>query len=265
MVTLATRPLLSGFLFCMLRLVHILKIMIQVYRNRRPRHHSNHICHIFTSGENNLVLGTQILKRLDTRSRYWTKMYNTFESDVTMHTCWKCFPLIVAVFIDNTSMQLWIFICWWKCHLDHFQSNAKNVRLTKSKWITDLEAVKHINNNVYCWLDSLTAIYWIFQENKEWKPFVQNCVTEIGRLVAPQFWFHCPTKGNVAVIAWRGATPSELLGETRWWKGPKVVEGSNLAIDAQERMAKPSVLLKRLWARWRSRRNVVRRIKLWST
>ena len=75
-------------------------------------------------------------------------------------------------------------------------------------------------DNVYCWLDSLTAIYWILQEDKEWTPFVQNRVTEIQRLVALQFWFHCPTKENVADIASRGASPSELLSETRWWKGP---------------------------------------------
>ena len=34
-------------------------------------------------------------------------------------------------------------------------------------------------DKVNCWLDSLTAIYWILQERKEWKPFVQNRVTKI--------------------------------------------------------------------------------------
>ena len=56
-------------------------------------------------------------------------------------------------------------------------------------------------DKVYCWLDSLTAIYWILQERKEWKPFVQNRVTEIRRLIPPQKWFHCPTEENVADIA----------------------------------------------------------------
>ena len=75
-------------------------------------------------------------------------------------------------------------------------------------------------DKVYCWLDSLTAIYWILQERKEWKPFVQNRVTEIRRLIPTQKWFHCPTEENVADIASRGTTPRELISETRWCKGP---------------------------------------------
>ena len=45
MVTLATRPLLSGFLFCILHQVHILKIMISL--KRRPRHHLQLLFFIF--------------------------------------------------------------------------------------------------------------------------------------------------------------------------------------------------------------------------
>lgn len=75
-------------------------------------------------------------------------------------------------------------------------------------------------DNVYCWLDSLTAIYWIVQERKEWKPFGQNRVTEIRRLIPPQKWFHSPTGENVTDIASRGITLRELISERRWWKGP---------------------------------------------
>lgn len=61
-------------------------------------------------------------------------------------------------------------------------------------------------DNVYCWLNSLTAIYWILQESKEWKPFGQNRVTEIKRLIPPQKWFHSPTGENVTDIASRSIT-----------------------------------------------------------
>ena len=65
-------------------------------------------------------------------------------------------------------------------------------------------------DKVYCWLDSLTALYWIHQENKEWKPFVQNRVSEIRKITPVSSWLHCPSEENMADIASRGASPLQL-------------------------------------------------------
>ena len=49
-----------------------------------------------------------------------------------------------------------------------------------------------------CYTDSRVALYWIKGIGKEWKPFVENRVNEIRRLVPPQHWSHCPGRENPA-------------------------------------------------------------------
>ena len=43
-----------------------------------------------------------------------------------------------------------------------------------------------------CFTDSQVTLFWIRGIDKDWKPFVQNRVGEIRRLVAVQRWSHCP-------------------------------------------------------------------------
>ena len=68
-------------------------------------------------------------------------------------------------------------------------------------------------NAVYCWLDSLTVIYWIRGEEREWKPFVQNRVIEIRKLVPSELWFHCSSEQNIANIASRGTKAIDLVND----------------------------------------------------
>ena len=63
-----------------------------------------------------------------------------------------------------------------------------------------LQQVAHINK-VHCWLDSLTVLYWIRQENKEWKPFVKNRVAEVRKIAPLSSWLHCPSEANMANVA----------------------------------------------------------------
>ncbi len=71
-----------------------------------------------------------------------------------------------------------------------------------------------------CFSDSKVALYWIKGTDKEWKPFVQNRVNEIRRLLPISCWSHCPGKENPADLPSRGVTPLELSGSTLWFHGP---------------------------------------------
>ena len=71
-----------------------------------------------------------------------------------------------------------------------------------------------------CYTDSEVARYWIVGEDKVWKPFVQNRVVEIRKLVTPCQWKHCPGEFNPADLPSRGIPPSELSKNDMWLNGP---------------------------------------------
>ena len=71
-----------------------------------------------------------------------------------------------------------------------------------------------------CYTDSKITLFWLRGIEKDWKPFVHNCVKEIRQLVSVEHWYHCPGKDNPADAPSRGMTPSELRGHTLWWEGP---------------------------------------------
>lgn len=75
-------------------------------------------------------------------------------------------------------------------------------------------------NSLACFTDSKVALCWIRGLEKEWKPFVQNRVNEIRKLVATECWHHCPGKENPADVPSRGSTPSELNSNVQWRHGP---------------------------------------------
>ena len=71
-----------------------------------------------------------------------------------------------------------------------------------------------------CFTDSMVALYWIKGEDKEWKQFVHNRVSEIRNLMPADHWFHCPGKSNPADMASRGVSPQELDASLLWRHGP---------------------------------------------
>ena len=75
--------------------------------------------------------------------------------------------------------------------------------------------------NIKCFTDSQVALYWILGSDKEWKPFVQNRVTEIRRNVHSKCWHHCPGIVNPADLPSRGITMLELSASKLWHSGPK--------------------------------------------
>lgn len=70
-----------------------------------------------------------------------------------------------------------------------------------------------------CFTDSQVALYWIKGVDKDWKPFVQNRVEEIRRLVPSQCWKHFPGNDNPADIPSRGLSPAGLSISELWRSG----------------------------------------------
>ncbi|KAL5500691.1 hypothetical protein EMCRGX_G012286 [Ephydatia muelleri] len=73
-----------------------------------------------------------------------------------------------------------------------------------------------------CFTDSTVALGWIRSQNKDWKQFVQNRVNSIRKLVAAEYWRHCPGTENPADIPSRGL---DLSNDTRlqlWLHGPRL-------------------------------------------
>lgn len=58
--------------------------------------------------------------------------------------------------------------------------------------------------------DSKVALYWIKEQEREWKPFVQNHANQIRNLTPTDQWAHCAGKENPADIPSRGIDPSQL-------------------------------------------------------
>ena len=71
-----------------------------------------------------------------------------------------------------------------------------------------------------CYTDSTVALYWIRGTEKDWKPFVNNRVTEIRDNVPPECWNHCPGLSNPADLPSRGLTLLELSLSQLWRQGP---------------------------------------------
>ena len=71
-----------------------------------------------------------------------------------------------------------------------------------------------------CFTDSQVTYFWIRGVGRDWKPFVQNRVNEIHKLLPPDCWIHVPGKENPADIPSRGLTPLELSQNPMWTNGP---------------------------------------------
>ena len=75
-------------------------------------------------------------------------------------------------------------------------------------------------NEPKCFTDSQVTLFWIKGIGRDWKPFVQNRVSEIRRLIPAEHWSHCSGKDNPADVPSRGCTPAELSTNQVWRYGP---------------------------------------------
>ena len=81
--------------------------------------------------------------------------------------------------------------------------------------------------------DSQVALYWIREQGKQWKPFVQNRAIEIAKLTDKSSWRHCPGKENPANLPSRGITPIELSVSALWRFGPPWIKGGDNALSPE--------------------------------
>lgn len=76
-------------------------------------------------------------------------------------------------------------------------------------------------HSVTFWTDSLTALQYITNERRRFKPFIANRVNEIHEASTPEQWRHVPTSLNPANEGSRGMEIHALKPDCRWLSGPK--------------------------------------------
>ena len=77
-----------------------------------------------------------------------------------------------------------------------------------------------------CFTDSQVTLFWIKGTGRDWKPFVQNRVNEVRKLVPVECWDHCSGKENPADIPSRGLTPVDLSVNYLWKNGSEWLKTS---------------------------------------
>ena len=86
----------------------------------------------------------------------------------------------------------------------HIKSeHIKSVILALSKQIS----IK----KVYCWSDSLIALWWIKENQKPWKLWIQNRVNKIRENVNTERWNYLTSENNPADVATRRASLNSIV------------------------------------------------------
>ena len=99
-------------------------------------------------------------------------------------------------------------------------------------------------NSTKCWSDSQVALCWLKGKSKSWKPWVENRVVNIRKVVDCDDWSYIPGKDNPADIPTRIC---ELSDFDRWFKGPGVLhsveKGRDESFDVEARSKEADVLV----------------------
>ena len=85
--------------------------------------------------------------------------------------------------------------------------------LLLARFISSVSVALEADNQLqphHCFSDSKVALFWIKGVTTEWKPWVENRVNEVRRIVPAECWNHCPGVKNPADIPSRGITSIEL-------------------------------------------------------
>ena len=77
--------------------------------------------------------------------------------------------------------------------------------------------------SIRLWSDSMTVLQYLLNEDKRFKTFVSNRISEIRELTDVSSWQHIDGKSNPADLGTRGAYLTDLKPDSIWFKGPSVL------------------------------------------
>ena len=83
----------------------------------------------------------------------------------------------------------------------------------------------NIDPVIVCWSDSMDALFWIKNEQKKRKQFIQTRVMKIRGKVNAEHWRYCPTTLNPADVASRGLKTTQSIDKEflNWTTGPDFI------------------------------------------
>ena len=92
-------------------------------------------------------------------------------------------------------------------------------------------------NNIGCWLDSKVAFFSIKNKEKSWRPWVENLVVNIRKVVDRDKWFHVKGVHNPADIPTEVVSCEENL--RKWFNRPGILYKENfmsVELDAGKKL-----------------------------
>ena len=63
---------------------------------------------------------------------------------------------------------------------------------------------------MFCWSDSMVALWWIKEVHKHWAIWVQNRIEVIRGNTSPDIWFHVPSTSNPSDTSTRSVSLDHL-------------------------------------------------------
>ena len=111
------------------------------------------------------------------------------------------------------------------------------------------------------WTDSLNVLSWITAEDRRCDTFVSNRIAKIENLTERRDWRYVPPHLNIADVASRGLSLTELQACTTWENGPHFLHTSadmwpehleivNAAQPVQSQQTRETVLDAGRFSRW---------------
>ena len=77
---------------------------------------------------------------------------------------------------------------------------------------------------------SNVALCWIRGDRKTWKPWVENRVVSIRKVVSKEKWHHIPGESNPADIPTRMVEDFQDCFSDKWTQGPEILSKSVLFV-----------------------------------
>ena len=86
--------------------------------------------------------------------------------------------------------------------------------------VTNALRKRVVVKNVVCWSDSRVSLAWIRGKERSWKPWVENRVVEIRKVVGREKWNYVKSECNPADIPTRSAKSLNECFDSLWFNGP---------------------------------------------